>query len=127
MTTFTIGKDNGDIAFVAECDGEVLRFSLGWGHGGLGPDKEKRSQYPTMAAFSAYGFGLYQSGDLHDGHTSVADLMHTFETVYLTLDDYKADRGIEFVEVIDACRAWASLPPVSEMSEEEFLGEVDNE
>lgn len=60
---------------------------------------------------------------MHDGYGSVAEVLHAFrDGVYLSMEDFKAGRKVSIESVVDAARAWASLPPVAETPREWLEG-----
>jgi hypothetical protein len=118
----------GDVAFWAEQDGEVECFEIGWGHGGGPPAEGVRSQYGSLSEFSAMGWGLYESNDLHDGFGSLGDVIaHLGPNVYLSLEDYRAGRSVPIEAVINTARAWANLPTLAETPDSEIDGCLDVE
>lgn len=117
----------GDVTFYVEDEG-VQCYEIGWGHGGGPPAPGEYSQYESLADFSARGWGLYLDNDLHDGFNSLDELMSSFgDEVYLSLEDYRAGRSVPITSVIDAARAWAKLPPLSETPEAEINNELDDD
>lgn len=120
--------DNGDVTFYVEDEG-VQCYEIGWGHGGGPPAPGEHSQYASLAEFSACGWGLYHNNNLHDGFSSLDELMSYLgdknECVYLSLEDYRAGRLTPISDVIDAARAWAKLPPLSKTPEAEINNELE--
>lgn len=111
---------HGDVSFWHEDDGEVRHFEIGWGHC-------SRDSF-SDADWSACGFGLYEGGDLHDGYSTVREVMHVFRgDVFASLEDYKAGRATTITEVLDVARAWADLPPIAETEDEWLDGEPDSD
>lgn len=99
---------HGDVAFWSDKDGEVLAYDFGYGHC-------SRNQFDSDADWSANGWCLCQGGELHDGYSTLRDVLLALgPEVYLSLEDYRASRTTTLESVIDAARAWAKLPPLAE-------------
>lgn len=120
---------HGDVRFYVEDAGmSVSCYEIGWGHGGGPPAPGKYSQYTSMQQYSAQGWGLYHDNCLHDGFISLEEVMSSLgDEVYLSLEDYRAGRSVPITSVIDAARAWAKLPPLSETPEAEITNEIEDD
>jgi hypothetical protein len=114
-------EPDGDVQFYAVDkygDATPSRFEIGWGH-------SSREQLGGNAQWSAGGWVLCEGGDLHDGKRSLREVIDDLGPfVFLTLVDYKRDRGVKIEAVIDAARTWAGLPPLAETPVPEIAGEV---